>query len=173
VEPQFDEFARLDAKARVKVMKKRELFDKKKEEKWETAKKKLEDNKVKKREKKLEKAKTDSETKQKGKKRKAETPIVDQVSSDGAVKIGSSGFALTQSLLLHGLPPLVIDLASETPIDQCILNVPLSGINAPVQGTTSIPWSDIERLLLKVLYSNLYIFYIECVLNLSCWSLNF
>jgi len=133
------------------------------------AKRKLEDNKVKKREKKLEKVKTDSKTKQKGKKRKAETLIVDQVSSN---QVSNLKEPLTQSLLLHGLPPLVIDLASETLVDQCILNVPFSGINALVQGTTSVPWSEFESLLLKVRHSNLYIFYIECVLNLAGCSLN-
>jgi len=81
--------------------------------------------------------------------------VVDQVSSDGAVKATSIGFSLTRSLLLHGLPPLLIDLDSVTPVDQCIVNVSLSNINVPVEGKTSTPWSEVERLLLKVYHSNL------------------
>ena len=47
---QFDEFIGLEGEARSKALKKRELEDKKKLEKWELAKKKLEDNELKKRE---------------------------------------------------------------------------------------------------------------------------
>jgi len=111
----FDEFVGLDDEARAKALKRCELSDKKKEERWKATKKRQEEYEAKKKERIVEKEKADA--KGKGKKRKAEAPIAEQATSNGALKDNSSSFLLTQDRLWHGLPPQVPDLDLVASVD--------------------------------------------------------
>lgn len=124
VEPEFDEFAGLDVEAKAKAIARREAADRKKEERWEEAKKKNAEN-LKKKE--VAKAvKEQEKAKRKGTKRKAETPLQDQATSGGDTKATSSGFSLTQERLVHGLTPTTANIDPVPDIDECILNLSLA-----------------------------------------------
>lgn len=125
-EPEFDEFAGLDPEAKAKAIQRREAADKKKEDRWEEARKKTEENKKKKE---LAKAEKEQEkVKKRGTKRKAETPVQDHATSAVDTKGTSSGFSLTQERLVRGLTPTNANLEPVPDIDECILNLSLGNL---------------------------------------------
>ena len=90
VEPEFDEFAGMDPKARTKAAKKREAADRKKVEKWNEAKKKAQENK---RKKAAARAKKEQErAKKKASKRNGEAAAIEPASSAVAMLRPPPGF---------------------------------------------------------------------------------
>lgn len=160
-----DDFAGLDADAREKALKKRERSEMKKVEKWESTKKKTEENKAKKEARDAEKAqaeKTKSEQKGKGKKRKAETAATEPATSDGALKDTSSSASLTQEKLKHGLPPEVHDLQALPNVDQCILNGSISSLLADDGGPLPDAFKEMVSMLDKVTHL-WFLFFIDSI----------
>jgi len=131
-------------------LKRRELSDKKKEERWVEAKKKQEENEVKRKERIAEKEKADAQIKRKGKKRKAETPITVQATSDGAVKDTSSSFSLTQDRLRHCHKPHVPKLAMVAPINLCVFNLSVGSLDGSEDSPEFVAFNDLILLLEKI-----------------------
>ena len=126
VEPEFDEFADMDPKARAKAARKREAADRKKVEKWNDAEKKAQENKKKRAAAQAEKEQ--ERAKKKASERNGEAIAAEPASSTGGHVETSSGFSLTQHRLLHGLTPSAQKVDPVPDVDECILNVSLDGL---------------------------------------------
>jgi len=109
IDAEFDEFTGLDAEAKEKAIKKRELSDKKKVDKVEEAKKKSEEN--------LKRA----EEKKKRRLSKDDTPLPEPATSAAEANLSLSGFSLTQQRLEHGMTPSTTIVTPIPGINECVL----------------------------------------------------
>ena len=124
VDPKVPKFSGLDNVAKTKAVKRRELSDRKKIEKLNEAKRRIEENQQKKLSTRLEKEK-EKENK-KDTKKKASTACDEPASS---VVDTSFGFSLTQERLLHGLTPTTKTIDPIANMDECIMNTSLADLN--------------------------------------------
>ena len=124
VDPEVPEFSGLDNVAKIKVVKRRELSDRKKIEKLDEAKRRTEENEKKKLSAQIEKEK-EKESK-KGTKKKAITACDEPASSTMDT---SSGFSLMQERLVHGLIPTKKTVNPIANVDECIMNTSMADLS--------------------------------------------
>lgn len=165
IEPDIDEFASLDDKAKSRAIQRREAANKRKVDKLEEARKLSDDTKKRK----LEKL-TEKESK-KGKRRLSKRQMEKKVAAveeeeiaveDDAVpmeeptpisvdkKEESSGYSLTEERFLYGPSPYFHNIAPVEAVDECILNVSIADLLGTECGPTPAAYKEAIIFLDKV-----------------------